>query len=66
MARPDAGALGATFKSGRIVQTMCLLAIIGLASNFVSQIVSSNQTPPEELVGTLSIVGSIDISVCVS
>ena len=56
MAAANGGALGATFKIVRVLQVVCMIAIIGLASNFISQIVSSNQTPPQELVGTLSIV----------
>ena len=56
MAGPNYGALGATFKSVRILQAVCLIAIIGMTANFVSNIVSSNQTPPNVLIGTLSVV----------
>ena len=61
MAAGNDGALGATFKSVRILQAICFVSIIGLASNFISQIVSSNETAPQVLIGTLSVV-----SVCVS
>lgn len=56
MAGPDYGALGATFKIVRILQTVCMISVIGLAANFVSEIVSSNQTAPQVLIGTLSVV----------
>ncbi|MCJ1476293.1 hypothetical protein MMC13_004959 [Lambiella insularis] len=55
MPGPDYGALGATLKSVRVLQACCLIAIIGMTANFISMIVSSSQTPPSELVGTLSI-----------
>ena len=56
MAGPDYGALGATFKIVRILQAVCMIAVIGMTANFVSEIVSSNQTAPQVLVGTLSVV----------
>lgn len=56
MAGPDHGALGSTFKIVRIFQAVSLIAIIGMAANFVSQIVSSNNQPSNVLVGTLSVV----------
>lgn len=56
MAGPDHGALGSTFKIARILQAVSLIAIIGMAANFVSQIVSSNNQPSNVLVGTLSVV----------
>lgn len=55
MAGPD-GALGATFKIVRGLQVMCLLGCIGMAANFISNIVTANDTPSKELVGTLSVV----------
>ena len=51
------GALGGTFKIVRILQIISLIAIIGMASNFISQMVSSNNAPSDVLVGTLSVVG---------
>jgi len=55
MVGPDYGALGITFKLVRIVQFLCMLAVIGLAANFVSEIISSGSSPPAVLIGTLSI-----------
>lgn len=57
MAGPDYGALGATFKIVRLLQVISLLGCIGMAANFISEMVSQNNTPSEELVGTLSVVG---------
>ena len=56
MAGPDYGALGATLKSVRILQSFSLIAIIGMTANFISMIVSDSQTPPSVLIGTLSVV----------
>ncbi|MCJ1403135.1 hypothetical protein MMC11_006358 [Xylographa trunciseda] len=55
MAGPDYGALGATLKSVRILQSLSLIAVIGMTANFISMIVSNSQTPPSVLVGTLSV-----------
>ena len=59
MAGPD-GALGVTFKSVRILQAICILCVIGLTSNFVSQIINSNERAPQVLIGTLSVVSKAD------
>ena len=59
MAGPDYGALGATFKITRVLQVICLLACIGMAANFISEMVQNNDTPSKELVGTLSVVGGL-------
>ncbi len=56
MAGPDYGALGATFKIVRLLQVICLLGCIGMAANFISEMVSNNDEPSKELVGTLSVV----------
>lgn len=56
MAGPDYGALGATFKLCRILQAISLLGIIGMAANFISEMVSNNNAPSDVLVGTLSVV----------
>ena len=56
MAGPDYGALGATFKIVRLLQVVSLLGCIGMAANFISEMVSQNDSPSEELVGTLSVV----------
>ena len=61
MAGPDYGALGATFKIVRILQVISLLGCIGMAANFISEMVQANDTPSKELVGTLSVV-SISVS----
>ena len=62
MAGPN-GALGATFKIVRILQALSLIAIIGMAANFISQMVQHNNAPSDVLVGTLSVV-SAPVSIC--
>ncbi len=57
MAGPDYGALGATFKVVRMLQVISLLGCIGMAANFISEMVNQNDAPSKELVGTLSVVG---------
>ncbi|KAF7513935.1 hypothetical protein GJ744_006549 [Endocarpon pusillum] len=64
MAGPDFGALGATFKICRVLQAMSLIAVIGMAANFVSEIVSAKTAPPAVLVGTLSVT-SVAVIYCV-
>ncbi|KAL8832767.1 MAG: hypothetical protein Q9191_000037 [Dirinaria sp. TL-2023a] len=56
MAGPN-GALAGTFKTVRAFQFISLIAIIGMAANFISDMVSNNSAPTDVLVGTLSIVG---------
>lgn len=56
MAGPDYGAVGGTFKIVRILQAISLIAIIGMAANFISEMVSHNSTPSDVIVGTLSVV----------
>jgi hypothetical protein len=56
MAGPNYGAIGVTFKIVRILQGASLIAIIGMTANFISEIVSANQSPPKVLIGTLSVV----------
>ena len=56
MAGPDYGALGATFKIVRVLQAISMIAMIGMTANFISQMVSSTQTPSDVLIGTLSVV----------
>ena len=55
MAGPS-GALAATFKITRILQAISLIAIIGMAANFISEMVSAKENPPEVLIATLSVV----------
>lgn len=50
------GALGATFKIARLMQGASLIAIIGMTSNFISEMISAKVEPPTVLVGTLSVV----------
>lgn len=50
------GALGATFKIVRILQVVSLIAIIGMTANFIAQMVSNDISPPQVLVGTISVV----------
>ncbi|KAI9841776.1 MAG: hypothetical protein M1838_003421 [Thelocarpon superellum] len=49
------GALGATFSIVRALQAVSLIAIIGMTANFISEMVSANTTPPNVLIGTLSV-----------
>lgn len=62
MAGPDYGALGATFKIVRMLQVISLLGCIGMAANFISEMINQNDTPSEELVGTLSVVCIFSVS----
>ena len=64
MPGPAYGALGLTFQAVRLMQVICLIAMIGLTANFVSEIISTNLTPAGELVGTLS-VACVGIIFCV-
>ena len=50
------GALGATFKITRLMQAASMIAIIGMTSNFISEMISAKMEPPTVLVGTLSVV----------
>jgi hypothetical protein len=56
MPGPDFGALGATFKICRALQSASLIAVIGMTANFVAEIVSSKTSAPAVLIGTLSVV----------
>lgn len=58
MAESNHGALAATFKIVRVLQAICLVAIIGMTSNFIAEMISQNTTPPNILIGTLSVVWS--------
>ncbi|KAK5100620.1 hypothetical protein LTS08_005371 [Lithohypha guttulata] len=50
------GALGATLVLSRYAQAASMIAVIGMASNFITEMISANINPPEVLLGTLSIV----------
>ena len=56
MAGPDYGALGTTFKITRAMQAASMIAIIGMAANFIAEMISAQVTPPAVLIGTLSVV----------
>jgi hypothetical protein len=53
---PNFGALGATFTVVRAMQAISLITIIGMTSNFISEMVTADQSPPRVLIGTLSVV----------
>lgn len=53
---PAFGALGAMFTTMRLLQAVSLVSIIGLTSNFVAELVSSDFSTPSALVGTLVVV----------
>ena len=50
------GALGATFILSRYAQAASMIAVIGMTSNFIAEMVSARIAPSEVLVGTLSVV----------
>lgn len=53
---PRYGALGATFQLSRLFQACSLIAIIGMTAKFISVIINSNATPPNILIGIISVV----------
>lgn len=53
---PRYGALGATFQLARLFQACSLIAVVGMTAKFISVIVSNNGTPPNVLIGTISVV----------
>jgi len=55
MPAPKLGALGMAFVVTRGSQMACLIAIIGMTANFIADMVSKSVTPPNVLVGTLSV-----------
>ncbi|GKT42959.1 uncharacterized protein ColSpa_03140 [Colletotrichum spaethianum] len=52
---PQLGALGHTFTAMRAMQFASLVAIIGMVSNFISEINGADAQSPQVLVGTLVI-----------
>lgn len=44
-----------TFTVVRAMQTVSLIAIIGMTANFIAEMVSSDTNPPSVLIGTLSV-----------
>lgn len=55
---PDYGAapISATFLVVRLLQLICMVCLIGMTANFVSEIVTSNVQPAKEMVGALVVV----------
>lgn len=53
---PRYGALGATFQVARLFQCCSLIAIIGMIAKFIAVIVGQNDTPPNILIGAISVV----------
>lgn len=55
---PEYGALplAKTFLYVRGLSLIAMVGIVGMTANFVSEIVSTGVSPPEEIVGTLSVV----------
>lgn len=48
-------ALTATWKVVRAMQLVSLISIIGMVSNFISEMVTLKQSPPSILIGTLAV-----------
>jgi hypothetical protein len=46
------------FTVARAMQALCLICVIGMTANFVSEMVMAEQRPMGELVGMLVVVGS--------
>ncbi|KAI1205582.1 uncharacterized protein F4807DRAFT_275398 [Annulohypoxylon truncatum] len=63
---PQLGALGVTFTAFRAMQFVSLVAIIGMTSNFINDIVTSNRDMPDVLVGTLSVTSIATLYVSIS
>ncbi|KAI0879810.1 uncharacterized protein GGS22DRAFT_198849 [Annulohypoxylon maeteangense] len=63
---PQLGALGVTFTGFRAMQFVSLVAIIGMTSNFINDIVTSNRDMPDVLVGTLSVASIATLYVSIS
>lgn len=58
-APPALGALGLTFTTVRGMQLVSLTTIIGIAANFISELVTADYTAPPALVGTLVVVRNL-------
>ncbi|XDG08928.1 hypothetical protein ABKA04_008543 [Annulohypoxylon sp. FPYF3050] len=63
---PQLGALGVTFTAFRAMQFVSLVAIVGMTSNFINDIVTSNRDMPDVLVGTLSVASTATLYVSIS
>lgn len=60
---PRLGALGHTFTAMRAMQFVSLVSIIGMVSNFISEINGADAVPPSVLIGTLVIVSYYSLHV---
>ncbi|KAI8300087.1 hypothetical protein K4K61_010118 [Colletotrichum sp. SAR11_59] len=58
---PQLGALGHTFTAMRAMQFASLIAIIGMTSNFISEINAADASSPSVLIGTLSCIATLYI-----
>lgn len=56
---PQLGALGLAYSAMRAMQAICLIVIIGLSGNFISEVVDAGYAAPGPLVGALVIVSFI-------
>ena len=56
---PALGALGMTWTAMRGMQFLSLIVIIGLTSNFISEMVISDYAAPSALIGTLVVVSVV-------
>ncbi|KAJ5929832.1 hypothetical protein N7454_006782 [Penicillium verhagenii] len=61
---PRYGALGAAFQLARLFQCCSLIAIIGMVAKFIAAIVGQDDTPPNVLIGTISVT-SIAVIYCI-
>jgi hypothetical protein len=52
------GMLGALFQIVRLFQAASLIAAIGMTANFVAEMINANTTPPNILIGVLSVVST--------
>lgn len=61
---PALGALGMTWTAMRGMQFVSLITIIGLTSNFISEMVMADYAAPSALIGTLVVVSLIPLASC--
>ena len=50
----------------RVLQSICMVLVIGICSNFVQMIVTTGVEPPKEFVGTLSVACIATLYIMVS
>ncbi|KAI1804266.1 hypothetical protein F4811DRAFT_298532 [Daldinia bambusicola] len=63
---PQLGALGVTFTAFRAMQFASLVAIVGIAANFINDVVTSERDTPDVLVGTLTVASIATLYVSIS